>query len=65
MWIIARNCCEERNGFLDRALIVGTYKEPQMVFGKKCYRIMGNEKFMKEESLQLYYEKYLKYKTGI
>lgn len=33
--LLPETCCEERNGFLDRALIVGTYKEPQIGFWKE------------------------------
>lgn len=33
--LLPETCCEERNGFLDRGLIVGTYKEPQIGFWKE------------------------------
>ncbi len=30
--LLPETCCEERNGFLDRGLVVGTYDEPQIGF---------------------------------
>lgn len=33
--LLPETSCEERNGFLDRALIVGTYKNPELGFWKE------------------------------
>ena len=33
--LLPETCCEERNGFLDRGVIVGTYDEPQSGFWKE------------------------------
>lgn len=33
--LLPETCCEERNGFLDRGVIVGTYDEPQIGFWKE------------------------------
>ena len=30
--LLPETCCEEKNGFLDRALIIGTYENPQIGF---------------------------------
>ena len=33
--LLPETCCEERNGFLDRGVIVGTYDDPQIGFWKE------------------------------
>lgn len=33
--LLPETCCEERNGFLDRGVIVGTYDEPKIGFWKE------------------------------
>ena len=30
--LLPETCCEERNGFLDRAMVIGTYENPQIGF---------------------------------
>jgi len=33
--LLPETCCEERNGFLDRGIVIGTYEEPQIGFYSK------------------------------
>lgn len=33
--LLPETCCEERNGFLDRGVVIGTYENPQMGFFNK------------------------------
>jgi len=33
--LLPETCCEERNGFLDRGVVIGTYENPQMGFYNK------------------------------
>ena len=33
--LLPETCCEERNGFLDRGIVIGTYENPQIGFYNK------------------------------